>query len=550
MNLLEEHCTTSVRDELARAMQEIVDSRSAKKLVVAGPGTGKTTLFGALLDEAGGGIAGNLILTFINTLKDDLKDSFGDRATVKTLHSYCLGLLYTQEALRGSLSSQMLCVPRLAHLIKSDWEMLFSGDAPEFIKSMRQMSTDDVSFYLGRGDYYDAVDYDDAVYRVCMALESGLGTPGDYQLVLVDEYQDFNAMEARFIDFLAERCPIVIAGDDDQALYSRFRFATWDFIRALRKNEEYDRFELPYCLRCPEVVVSAVSDVLSEAQKNGNLRGRIDKPYGYFAPLKDKDSEKYPKIDVIKTSVQKKKINYMGRYVDQAIRSIPQNEVDEAREKGFPAALIISPKPYYAQIVEFLESAGHRLTKRAERPETIVRTRGLELLHGDLDRNVAWRILLELDRPPCRRTAIVASHESGTPLRQAVSAAYRDRIEQEVSSWEPPDEQELDAESGDAEDVLIPITVTSFEGAKGLSGQHVFVAGAHDEELPRNPNSVEDLEVCKFIVALTRTRKKCSLIYTGRFGEKSRAPSTFISWIDQARREFTYVDKKYWKSGN
>jgi superfamily I DNA/RNA helicase len=61
------------------------------------------------------------------------------------------------------------------------------------------------------------------------------------------------------------------------------------------------------------------------------------------------------------------------------------------------------------------------------------------------------------------------------------------------------------------------IKLTSFEGSKGLSAQHVFVVGMHDGELPRNPASVQDLEICKFIVALTRTRKQCHVLWMTRF---------------------------------
>ena len=543
-----EQSMTAEEEKLEASIREIVESPSPKKLVVAGPGTGKTTLFGALLDDARGGADDNLILTFINALKDDLETSVGDRATVRTLHSYCLGLLYQQKALRGNLTSELLCVPRLARLIESDWRFLVSGDPPQFVKAMRQMIADDVSFYLARGDYYDAVDYDDTVYRVCIALASGNGTPGDYQLVLVDEYQDFNAMEAAFIGFLADRCSIVIAGDDDQALYSRWRFASWDYIRSLHESGEYDLFELPYCLRCPEVVVAAVSDVLSEANRNGNLHGRIDKPYGYFPPYKGADSEKYPKIDVIRTSVQKKAVNYMGRYLDQAITDIPQEEIDEALQKGFPAALVISPKQYRRQIAEYLESVGHHLSMRSESPDALDRAQGLKLLKDHSTRSVGWRILLELDGPPCLQSAITASYERGTPLVEAITDEYRETILQEVAAWKPPEEPDVDSAPADSPERSIPITVTSLEGAKGLSGQHVFVAGLHDGELPVHPDAIDDLEICKFVVALTRTRKKCYLLHTYRFGNAPKTPSTFISWIDRRRVNSKYVDKKYWES--
>jgi len=90
--------------------------------------------------------------------------------------------------------------------------------------------------------------------------------------------------------------------------------------------------------------------------------------------------------------------------------------------------------------------------------------------------------------------------------------------------------------------------VTSFEGAKGLSAQHVFIAGLHDGEIPRKPDRVQDLEICKFVVGLTRTRKKCSLIYTRHFAGQWKSPSSFISWINRRRLEPIKVDAAYWRT--
>src|SRR5260370_15393741 len=76
-----------------------------------------------------------------------------------------------------------------------------------------------------------------------------------------------------------------------------------------------------------------------------------------------------------------------------------------------------------------------------------------------------------------------------------------------------------------------PIKITSFEGAKGLSAQHLFIAGLHNGEIPRDPANIQDLEICKFVVGLTRTRKRCHLIHTRRFAQNIKHPSVFISWI-------------------
>ena len=106
---------------------------------------------------------------------------------------------------------------------------------------------------------------------------------------------------------------------------------------------------------------------------------------------------------------------------------------------------------------------------------------------------------------------------------------------------------EAEDEEAGADDGRPLVRVTSFEGSKGLSAQHVFIAGLHDGELPSDPASVKDIEICRFIVGLTRTRKRCYLIHTGHFGTRWLRPSSFISWIASERLEVIAVDKEYWE---
>ena len=107
----------------------------------------------------------------------------------------------------------------MASLIKDDWSCLRGGPAPHFVALMRNLvGEEEFNFYLDRGNYYDAVDFDDSVYRVATELNRNPEAIPNYDLVLIDEYQDFNRMEAGFIETIASRNPIVIAGDDDQAI--------------------------------------------------------------------------------------------------------------------------------------------------------------------------------------------------------------------------------------------------------------------------------------------------------------------------------------------
>lgn len=533
--------------ELKSAIEAVLHSPSRKKLVIAGPGTGKTTLFKQMLELAPGEPDRRIVLTFINNLKDDLEDDLAGLAKVFTLHSYCLGLLHRKPALRASLSPRFCCCPGLASLIAKDWELIEESEAPQFVGEMRTLAEDNhIPFYLARGEYYDAVDFDDTVYRAYDGLSHGRAAPDSYDLVLIDEYQDFNSLEAGFIDVIGKSNPITIAGDDDQALYSQLRDANWEHIRLLSRAGEYKVFELPFCMRCPKVIVDAVSDILTRSRQLHRLEGRIEKQYKHFPPVKGADSATYPKIAHVETSVQIEKANYMGRYIAQAIAEIPPDETEAAARGGYPAALVIVAQPYRDQIISHLEAAGYVIDTRRESGSKLDRQAGLSILKEDRDSNLGWRILLGVDSPSFLAQAIVETADRTKRLAGVLPKEYREGILAEVDAHVP-------AEDGPVSDQEIPaatdapsVRVTSFEGAKGLSAQHVFIAGLHDGELPRDPGAIKDLEICKFVVGLTRTRKKCTLIRTRNFAGKWKSPSTFISWINNARLEYIKVDAAYW----
>ena len=104
-----------------------------------------------------------------------------------------------------------------------------------------------------------------------------------YDLVLVDEFQDFNKLEVSLIDLLASKSPILLSGDDDQAIYN-FKGADTRFIREMHSaaRSDYQSFNLPYCSRCTRIVVTAINDIIENAKRAGFLSERIDKPYVYF----------------------------------------------------------------------------------------------------------------------------------------------------------------------------------------------------------------------------------------------------------------------------
>src|SRR4051812_36596249 len=76
------------------ATNKILQSDAEKKLIVAGPGTGKTFTFQEALRACGGK---GLALTFIRNLVADLEVALDGLADVFTFHGYCKYLMHSHD---------------------------------------------------------------------------------------------------------------------------------------------------------------------------------------------------------------------------------------------------------------------------------------------------------------------------------------------------------------------------------------------------------------------------------------------------------------------
>ncbi len=541
-----------IEKEWNAAVDKIVQSNHPKKIIVAGPGAGKTSLFKKLLSKSkngGNGAEKHLTVTFINDLADELKRDLKDLSSVGTFHSYCKQLLHKNPILREGLKDVFEVFPKLPTVVKSDWSILNpSVPVPEFVKLMRATVDDKgTRFFIDRSNYYNAVAFDDMVFRVYLKWAVSPKTAENHALILVDEYQDFNLLEVSLLRILAEKNPIVIAGDDDQVLYGSFRGSSWNFIRDIHASSEYETGELPFCLRCPEVVVDAFSDIIRNATADGYLHRRIQKSYRYFPPYKEADSKAHPHVYCVETSIQKSdKGNYFGFVVERIVKSIPREDIKESREKGFPTVLIIGNKQYLSQISAHLKGAGYALDEKDHTGtdnEKITRKDGLKILKENPDANLGWRIMLETDMPAFfkkdAKRLLLAS-----PVKKIIPDEYANSVIAEAAKLkdEPDVLKKQDTEFGKP-----IIKLTSFQGAKGLSGQYVIIAGLHNGDIPRNPEGIHDVEICKLLVALTRTRKQCYLMWTKNFAGRSKRPSVFLNWIDAKRKRTIYVNAEYFK---
>jgi superfamily I DNA/RNA helicase len=571
-----------IRRERTAATAAIVESDAEKKLVVAGPGTGKTFTFRKALEAcAGEGLA----LTFIRNLVRDLDEALGAIAGVFTFHGFCKHQLHRNPV--EGLRKNWHYYPPLMDLISYDLDLM-NGPSPTYRQIERALhALDDgegfITAALDVGNYYNAVAHTDLVYRVLRHFEHHEEAIPEYPLIVVDEYQDFSLLETSFIALLATRSRVLIAGDDDQALYA-FKSASPRFIRELAHEEQYEQFPLPYCSRCTKVIVDAVNDALRAAVEAGNLVGRLDKPFECFVPDKLADSEAHPEVIHAHCTVERNNAPYVGRYVTEQIDAIPDADIEEAAEQGYPTALVIGPNP-------FLERAYQEITNRFPSAELKTATQvetelldGYRLLVGDESSRLGWRIILACE--PCEgmHDLVATALSAGEELSEAVPGAYRARhldnarllralIDDELEDAElerlcrvvgrsvaeirehlalgekfeeEPDPAE-EAPPKDPEPSDDPtIVCTSLVGAKGLSAGYVYIVGFNNGHFPRDPRLITDDEVCAFLVGLSRTRKECHVVSCGRLGNQSLRVSAFAAWIARHTRDIK-VDAAYFR---
>jgi superfamily I DNA/RNA helicase len=565
------------------ATDAIVNSGSDKRLIIAGPGTGKTFTFRRALEACGDR---GLALTFIRNLVADLREALDDIADVFTFHGFCKHQLH--KNLPEGLEPDWHYYPPLLGLVADDLARLdhhWTKSSIERAVHTLDETDGSISEALRLASYYNAVSHTDVVYRGLRHFEANRDDLPTYPLIVVDEYQDFSELETAFIELLATESKVLIAGDDDQALYA-FKNADARFIRELAEGGEYERFPLPYCSRCTDVVVSAVNAVINAAIDNGNLVGRLDKDFECFVPEKGDDSAAHPLIIHAKCSVQTKASPYVGRYIVEQIQRIPADDIEESHEKGYPTVLVVGPNPFldaaYAVIEEAFPQAVRRKSDRL----------GVELLDGyrylvkDDRSRLGWRIVVECDPFPSAADVLTEVARDETELVDLLPEDYRERhlavvglvarlIDDEDELGEPeiealvaalglpieelrirlnvPDEDEADPEAdaeisadlpADEEAVAPSIICTSLISSKGLSAGYVFIVGFNDGHLPRDPKAITDAEVCQFLVGLSRTRKECHVVSVGRLGGDALKRSTFARWIADQTEPLT-ANKAY-----
>lgn len=251
--------------KLNKAQQEAVRHETGPMLVLAGPGSGKTTVLlcriSRLLERGLAKPQEILALTFSKAAAEEMKSRFeklngSNCVSFGTFHSIFFRILRSRygwnveqifqederrTVLRNIIEAEKWDIPDLEEYISQFFSQLSLMNSEleqpnrftptgmpveEFRKLYRA--------YEGYKERHEKLDFDDMLTQCYQLLREDVAVRDywqrKYKFILVDEFQDVNQAQFACLQILAERHQnLFVVGDDDQSIYA-FRGARPDFL--------------------------------------------------------------------------------------------------------------------------------------------------------------------------------------------------------------------------------------------------------------------------------------------------------------------------------
>ncbi|MCZ7662528.1 MAG: ATP-dependent helicase [Thermoleophilia bacterium] len=291
--------------------------------VLAGPGTGKTFTLRArveyLIEELAVDPSRILVVTFTRKAVAELRERIlpsipegQDPPRISTLHGFALRQLLRNAALVDTLPAPLrvaddweeaeIIIPDLQRLLKNDKKGVkadldaMSADWDTLTDAELNIDAQFIAAWRRVRDVYGFTLRAEMVYRLKRAMEQHdkFEVEGQFEHVIVDEFQDLNACDLAVIHSLGDiGASVFCAGDDDQSIYG-FRQASPAGIRSF--IEDYVNSEdhkVTLCKRCDRGILEAAEYVADQdlQREPKGLTPENDGGFVRLFPASDQDAE-------------------------------------------------------------------------------------------------------------------------------------------------------------------------------------------------------------------------------------------------------------------
>lgn len=364
----------SIYDTLNEQQREAVYHTDGPLLILAGAGSGKTRVLthriAYLIEEKGVNPWNILAITFTNKAAGEMRErvdnlvGFGSESIwVSTFHSTCVRILrrhidrlgYDHNFTIYDADDQKTLMKDVCKLIDIDTKVYKERNLLSAISSAKDELITPQEYELNAaGDYgkqkiakvymeyekqlraNNALDFDDLLVKTVQLLQTQPDVLEYYQerfrYIMVDEYQDTNTVQFKFVSLLAGKYKnLCVVGDDDQSIY-KFRGANIKNILNFEKEFHDARvIKLEQNYRSTSNILNAANAVISNNVGRKEKSLWTDNGEGEKIQFRQFDTA-YDEADFIAEDIRKH-INDGAAYNEHAIlyRTNAQSRLFEER---------------------------------------------------------------------------------------------------------------------------------------------------------------------------------------------------------------------------
>lgn len=483
------------------------------KMILAGPGTGKTTKVVNDFLSGRTDFSKVLVLSFTNATINDLLKSFVDK-NIPISRSNCMNLY--QYALKVNFSTGNKLVLNVVE--EKNLESFSKKLKMDLAELHRQL---------------DCLTFKEMITSCINFIRSNpvlaKSIIGEIDLLIVDEYQDFNQDERELINQISQLSKeTLILGDDDQSIYG-FKNADPQGIIDLFNDPSVTK--LPHdniCYRCPQDVVSAGTNLI----KNNGIR--VDKEW------------KICTTKIVKgiNPLQFNDFTQTNQYIVDTVGTLLTTATDSS-------IMVLSPaKHLLIDLSQKLTESGIEFVdwlkpKTDESKQNMIWT--LKSVYG---KNKLINLLFLLSENIKRSKKLMAILDTGLRTGESrdsiiqklfQSGAADQTLINEINNPPTPEQfllthpefsefEEILLTDGDLENNIEKlgreekveefkkgvVNIMTIHKSKGLQADHVFILGLIEGVLPNESNGTDSIEAQRreLFVAISRAKESLYLIST------------------------------------